>query len=89
MVIKILPEDEETTKKHAFQIAINTHRAVVDVKDIFRTVTNELSEEQLALIPLLIEKKINSVVKTAPSKLKGKYKKINYLENYNIPPTHS
>ena len=58
-------------------------RAVDDVEDYFRTVTNELSEEQLTLICSLVGNKINSAVKFAASALKGKYKKINYLGNYD------
>ena len=81
--IKAVPQDDETAKKNALQIAINAFRALDDVEDFFRTVISELSAEQLSLISSLIGKKITSAVKIAASELKGKYKKINYLRNYN------
>ena len=81
--IKAVPQDDETAKKNALQIAISAFRALDDVEDFFRTVISELSEEQLSLISSLIGKKITSAVKIAASELKGKYKKINYLRNYD------
>ena len=80
--IKTVPQDDETAKKNALPIAINVFRALDDVEDFFRTVINELSEEQLTLISSLIGKKITSTVKIAASELKGKYKKMNYHGNY-------
>ena len=81
--IRAVPQDDETAKKNALQIAINAFRALDDVEDFFRTVISELSEEQLSLISCLIGKTITSAVKIAASELKGKYKKINYLRNYD------
>ena len=83
MGIKTVPQDDETAKKNTLKITINAFRALDDVKNFFRTVINALSEEQLTLIYSLIGKKITSVVKIAASELKGKYKKINYLGNYD------
>ena len=80
--IKTVLQDDETAKKNALAIAINVFRALDDVEDFFRTVINELSEEQLTLISSLIGKKITSTVKIAASELKGKYKKMNYHGNY-------
>ena len=81
--IRAVPQDDETAKKNALQIAINAFRALDDVEEFFRTVISELSEEQLSLISCLIGKTITSAVKIAASELKGKYKKINYLRNYD------
>ena len=83
MGIKTVPQDDETAKKNTLKITIDAFRALDDVKNFFRTVINALSEEQLTLIYSLIGKKITSVVKIAASELKGKYKKINYLGNYD------
>ena len=80
--IKTVLQDDETAKKNALAIAINVFRALDDVEDFFRTVINELSEEQLTLISSLIGKKITSTVKIAASELRGKYKKMNYHGNY-------
>ena len=83
MGIKTVPQDDETAKKNTLKITIDAFRALDDVKNFFRTVINALSEEQLTLIYSLIGKKITSVVEIAASELKGKYKKINYLGNYD------
>ena len=69
-------------KKNAIQIAIDAFKAVDDVESFLRTVVNELSKKQLALISSLIGKEINFAMKIAASKLKDEYKKINYLGNY-------
>ena len=83
MDIKTVPQDDETVKKNALQIAIDPFRAPDEVEDFFRTVINELSKEQLTLTSSLIGRKITSAVKIATSELKGKYKKIDYLGNYD------
>ena len=83
MGIKPVPQDDETAKKNTLKITIDAFRTLDDVKNFFRTVINALSEEQLTLIYSLIGKKITSVVEIAASELKGKYKKINYLGNYD------
>ena len=51
--------------------------------EFFKTVINELPEEQLTLISSLTGTRVNDAVRKAASKLKSKYKQIYYLSSYN------